>query len=103
MTGIGRIRWSTSGFRCTLFVVPVQFTTTDASEIVALDVFTRADGQPITEKTVRDRIAELLEHPAGCRRCNGRCRMASRARPAQVLWLAREWQRVAARGAQAIR
>ena len=81
----------------TLTVVPIQFTA-EASEVIALDVYQHADGQPITEATVRDRIAEQSAHPAGCRRCNGRCRMAGRARPAQVLWLARQWQRVAANG-----
>ena len=87
------------GFRRTLICVPLEFSTTDASEVVALDLYRTAEetGQPITEKTVRDRIAELLEHPPGCRRCSGRCRMTARARPAQVLWLAREWQRVATR------
>ena len=76
---------------------PVEYSVREASEITALDLFEYAAGVPVTEKMVADRIAELLEHPPGCRRCRGRCRVAGGAKPKQVLYLVREWQAAARR------
>ena len=49
-----------------LSIVPVEFSTRAASEVVALNVFEHAEGVPVTHAMVVERIAELLAHPAGC-------------------------------------
>ena len=61
--------------------------------MLAIDLFRRANGVPVTERTVSARIDELLGHPPGCG-C-GLCTAAAKARASHVLILARAWQRAA--------
>jgi hypothetical protein len=63
-----------------------------AVEAIALDIYRFAAGQPLTEKLVRNRIAELASHPPGCRRCSGLCEAAARAHPLRVLHQVQKWR-----------
>ena len=99
---MGRVRWLSWGFPVTLFFVPLDFSAREASEVVALDVFEHAAGEPVTHAMVTDRIAELLTYPAGCRRCSRRCRVAGKAKPSQVIYLVRQWQAAARRSPSAV-
>ena len=55
--------WNIASGQRTLFVVPLEFSSREASEVVALDLFEHAAGVPVTEAMVADRIAELSAHP----------------------------------------
>ena len=50
----------------------------EATEIVVLDVFNRADGQPISMSVVQQRLEQLRAHRPSCR-C-GLCGLAVRVR-----------------------
>ena len=54
----------------------------EAAEIVALDVFNRADGQPISMSVVQQRLEQLRAHRPSCR-C-GLCGLAVRVRASRV-------------------
>jgi hypothetical protein len=64
-----------------------------AVEVISLDIYRliEATGQSLTEKLVRDRIAELASHPPG-RHCGGICEVAAKAGPFRVMHQVRQWQ-----------
>jgi hypothetical protein len=66
----------------------------DAVEIVALDIFNRAGGEPVDMTMVRKRIEQLRAHRPACH-C-GLCDAAQRVRPDRVWRQASAWQRAAA-------
>jgi hypothetical protein len=64
----------------------------EASEIVALRVFERAerDGQTMTWADCERAVSALAEHPDGCG-C-GVCRFAPRLKPGRIHAIASAWQ-----------
>jgi hypothetical protein len=69
---------------------------TDAAELAAIDVFeaARAAGQPITAALVKQRVAELLAHPA--RGQCGCCEAPATARIGRIWAVASWWERATA-------
>ena len=66
----------------------------EAAEIVVLDVFNRADGQPISMSVVQQRLEQLRAHRPSCR-C-GLCGLAVRVRASRVFPLVQAGQRPSA-------
>jgi hypothetical protein len=61
-----------------------------AAEVVGIEVYTAAAGQPVTMSLVKSVIAELTSHQPGCD-C-GRCTGARQTNPARVYVVASAWQ-----------
>jgi hypothetical protein len=72
----------------------VETTAKQAVEVISLDVYrlVEATGAPLTERLVRDRLAELASHPPGCRHCGGICEAAAKAGTFRVMHQVRQWR-----------
>ena len=60
-------------------------------ELLALDVYQRANGRPVTLAMVADRLKQLLSHRPSF--ACGRCEAAARVKPERVLVIVQTWQR----------
>ena len=63
----------------------------EASEWVAVDIICRAGRTPVTPEMIRTTLIELKAHPPDCE-CQG-CIAAAKAKPQNVAFWCRRWQR----------